>query len=127
VCVDTSVLAEVAGTGLIWVQPKVSKPDYDLGTAGTVVARLRGQCGVLGGFDSHPSPPRYLSWERSIGTDAPLGNSLTTRVASWFPIQAALRSRSNQYVPINENTPGLVGGPTTIVAWNPANFPVPLV
>jgi hypothetical protein len=40
-----SVLAELAGQELIWVQPKVSKPDYELRAAGTVVASLRGRCG----------------------------------------------------------------------------------
>jgi len=40
-----SVLAEVRGQELIWVQPKASKPDYELRAAGTVVASLRGRCG----------------------------------------------------------------------------------
>lgn len=38
-------LAEVVGQELIWVQPKISKPDYELRAAGTVVASLHGQCG----------------------------------------------------------------------------------
>jgi hypothetical protein len=38
-------LAEVAGQDLIWVQPKVSRPEYGLRAAATVFASLRGSCG----------------------------------------------------------------------------------
>jgi hypothetical protein len=42
-------LAEVAGQDLIWVQPKVSKPEYELRAATTVVTSLRGSCGECEG------------------------------------------------------------------------------
>ncbi len=38
-------IAEVAGQELIWVQRKVSRPDYELRATGTVVASLQGDRG----------------------------------------------------------------------------------
>jgi hypothetical protein len=56
-----SVLAEVAGQELAWVQPKVGKPEYELRAAGTVVASLRGRRGES---DHHEWTFKLQGWFR---------------------------------------------------------------
>lgn len=75
-----SGLAEVAGQELIWVRPAMSRPDYELRAAGTVLATLRGH---LGESEHHSWTFKREGWFRRRVTVHALDSDVDVGVFRW--------------------------------------------